>query len=362
METFKKTLLTFLQVCLWLTFLVAIGDSMVVTGTRPPTNMYAGIGFILDWLYSFTNIITSPVQIVFIQFGWYNPQEAVHSWFPVTSAADLGLKTKFFVPVEGGFIWWIPITSLLLYGASKLFDYCYESIRNTVWNLIVEYVFHRKKAKIYEEALTERNADLARLDVQYRTLAQETHTLKDTVITDELTKVYNKRFFMNRLQLEFDACMEQRALLSIIMIDIDFFKRLNDTYGHLAGDQVLQSVAAVIKRFTPELCYPCRYGGEEFSIILPRKNLTQAIDAARLIQDNMQMLHFDNIDKKMRVTVSQGICTVDFANPETRLIKKVDSIMEMADKQLYRSKMEGRNRVSSQMMTGPLNPPNAASS
>jgi diguanylate cyclase (GGDEF)-like protein len=252
---------------------------------------------------------------------------------------------------QGTLIWWVPIASVTLSVGVRVGGYMAEHGRNWLWNVMIEYIFQRKKAKLYQKALTEKNKDLERMSSQYRELAQETHSLKDSVITDELTKVFNKRFFLNRIQQEFNACKQHGSMLSLIMVDIDFFKKLNDNYGHLAGDQVLKSVAQVLKRFSPDQCYPCRYGGEEFVIIMARKTLEQTIEAARLIQENVQQLRFDDIDKKLRVTVSQGICTVDFSSPESASIKKFESLLELADQQLYRSKQEGRNRVSANYIT-----------
>src|SRR5690606_4455584 len=111
---------------------------------------------------------------------------------------------------EGGLLWWIPITSvvygILFMTLPKIFGALYERVRNWVWNIVIEYIFQRKKAKLYAQELENSRANLARLNNQYRTLAQETHTLKDSVITDDLTKVYNKRFFLNRLGQDFQLC------------------------------------------------------------------------------------------------------------------------------------------------------------
>lgn len=359
MENITKVVVTLLQVMLWITFLCAMGDPGFVT-ERTAGSFYYTYAFLIDPLYQGTSYLITPLQDLFIQFKLYNPEGPV-SWFPISTAAQfsglvapLGLS-GIFKPTayQGVIIWWIPMASVILWILAILFDHFYERTRNAVWNLIIEYIFQRKKTRLYAQALDKRNEDLARLNTQYRTLAQETHSLKDSVITDELTKVFNKRFFLTRLQQEFEACREERAIMSLIMIDIDFFKKLNDTYGHLAGDTVLKAVAAVLKRFVPDHCYPCRYGGEEFSIIMPRRDVNEAMEAARLIQENVQQLHFDDIDKKLRVTVSQGICTVDFACPESKVIKAFDNILELADQELYRSKMEGRNRVSVNTLVGP---------
>lgn len=354
MEPIKNGIVTLLQVGLWLTFLCALGDPGIM-GERPPDSLYASYNWIFDNLYKGTGYLIYPAKLLFEAIRMYDPNNAGAGWFPVTTPQELaeltkqqGLATAF----AGVIIWWIPLTSALLAGASMAFGYLFEQFKNFFWNIIIEYLFQRKKAKMYEQALNQRNEDLQKLNNQYRVLAQETHSLKDSVITDELTKVFNKRFFLSRLQQEFDTCKKEKRVLSIIMIDIDFFKKLNDTYGHLAGDNVLKAVAMVLKRFVPDQCYPCRYGGEEFSIIMPSRTINEAIEAARLIQENVQLLRFDDIDPKLRVTVSQGICTVDFASDLANDVKQFDQILQLADQELYRSKMEGRNRVSVNARSG----------
>lgn len=360
MQEFKNRVFTLIQICLWMQFTLALFDLGALGIPRPAGDVFATYAFLIDPFYTAVNWFTEPARWLLYMFNIYRP-DGMDSWFPISSAAELsafmstmGMGSIFTPTLFAGAVnWWVPVTSLLLSIASLTFDHSYEKTKNWVWNLIIEYVFQRKKTKEYEQALNKRTEDFARLDTQYRALAQETYSLKDSVITDELTQIFNKRFFINRLQQEFDTCKRDKIPLSLIMIDIDYFKKLNDTYGHLSGDDVLKAVAQVLKRFTPELCYPCRYGGEEFSIIMPRKGAKEAMNTARTIQENVQLLQFDKIDKKIRVTLSQGICIADFSDNQTAVVQSVDDILQLADKELYRSKMEGRNRVSVYSFTDP---------
>ncbi len=357
MEQVKKTLFNLLQACIWLSFLCMLNDPGTL-GPRPADSIYTHYAFLLNPLYSITGYLIFPVKWLFTQLGLYHAGQT--GWFPMSSAPDFSQAvspfglSKYFTPTlfHGTIVWWIPLTAIALLIVSSLFDHFYEICRNWVWNVVIEYLFHRKKSKLYQKVLDEKSQEFERLNKEYRSLTQEAHSLKDSVITDELTKVFNKRFFLNRLQQEFDNCKSEKDQFCIIMIDIDFFKKLNDVYGHLAGDQVLKAVASVLKRFSPEQCYPCRYGGEEFSIIMPKRNLNDAIETARLIQENIQLLRFEDIDKKLRVTVSQGICAVDFNSSETKSLRKYEAVLELADQQLYRSKKEGRNRVSYHLIGG----------
>lgn len=355
MEQIKNGLITFLQVILWLTFITAIQDPGV-WGARPVDSVFGTYAMVIDPLYQVAGWVITPVQSLFQMLGVYQPTMP-DTWFPLTSAAELSQEAPdylkaFCTPTlfQGALIWWVPLASLTLSVCSKAFDLLYDRLRNSVWNLVVEYGFHGKKAKHYKAELDKKASDLSKLDTQYKALAQETHSLKDSVITDELTALFNKRYFLSRLQQDFTLCKKEKKHFSLIMIDIDFFKKLNDTYGHLVGDNVLKGVATVIKRVTPAQCHPCRYGGEEFSVILPGKNKEDAVNCARQIQEQVQLLRFNEIDPNLRLSVSQGVCSVNFALPENQSVKEFDDVLQLADQELYRSKMEGRNRVSSKVL------------
>lgn len=352
-----KGLIYIIQLVLWAAFACAVLDPGML-GARPAESLFSAWANGVDILYQIADVLTAPVQGLLSLFGVVVDSDAA-GWFPLATAEEMrqllasvgGDKLITSETFPGVLVWWIPLASGLYAGLLTALGYVYEPLRNWIWNIVIEYLFQQKKAKIYAQALDQRNADLARLNNQYRALARETHTLKDSVITDELTKVFNKRFFLSRLQQEFEVCKKQKCLFTVMMIDIDYFKRLNDTYGHLAGDKVLQAVAEVLKRESPGQCFPCRYGGEEFSVIMPNKGPEEAIELARSLQENVQGLRFNAIDENLRVTISQGICSVDFSMPVAKNLVQFDSVLELADQELYRSKMEGRNRFSINRLT-----------
>jgi len=364
MRYFTRYLQYLIQITLWLTFLIGFDDASLIGGVNPASSFLTTIAPLVSALYKATDVLTSPLQSLGETFHLYSPATPA-TGFPYTPAPVLVawfcslFGNAFPLPKDiypGVIDWWIVIASVLIYIGFRITDHFIDMysgpVRNWAWNMAVEYLFQRRQVKVYERALDEKNADLAQMSTRYKSLAQETHYLKDSVITDELTQIHNKRFFISRMQTEFRVCQAERTYFSVIMVDIDLFKRLNDSYGHLSGDEVLKAVAGVLKRFAPDQCYPCRYGGEEFSMIMPRKTSDQALECAHLIQKNVQMLQFDNIDPKLSVTVSQGICTIDFAMADIAKIKNFDTVLELADQQMYRSKMEGRNRVSACNFTG----------
>lgn len=374
MNLVKGFVFTAIQALLWITFFMYMNDpimNVANAGVRPTDSIFSSMSAIFNIVYSMGGFFMGPVFTVFsmIPSNTLDPM----SLFPMMSAAALngamrslgdlagmGEMASSLFPATmypGAVLWAIPVSSLMYFVVGKLLDPLMDKAKNFAWFLMVENSAQKKKSNAYQKELTQRSQDLDRLQARVHNLAQEANSLKDSVITDELTKVYNKRFFLDRLSQELEGCRQQRSMFCLIMIDIDFFKKLNDNYGHLAGDDVLKQVSAVLKRFTPEQCYPCRFGGEEFGIIMANRQLNEATEVARTIQEQVQKLRFPKIDEKLRVTISQGLCAVDFACPESKGVTSYDDILQLADEQLYKSKENGRNRVSTAVLMSP--PPQA---
>jgi two-component system, cell cycle response regulator len=158
-------------------------------------------------------------------------------------------------------------------------------------------------------------------------------------IVDGLTQVNNKRFFLEFLEREMGRCHRYNRALSLIMFDIDHFKKINDVNGHLAGDYVLRELAQTVKqRIRKEECF-ARYGGEEFAIVMPESGPEKvrrfAEKLRKLVEDHP--FHFE--EKEIEVTVSLGVAdmTADITEP-LQFIKQ-------ADLNLYKAKRGGRNRI-----------------
>ncbi len=156
---------------------------------------------------------------------------------------------------------------------------------------------------------------------------------------DSLTGIYNRRFLESKLREEFKRHKRYSRPLSIIMFDIDFFKKVNDKYGHQCGDFILKSVSSMIASQIRNVDFLIRYGGEEFCCLLPETALEPAIGVAERFRKSV-MEHDNNFDgKNIKVTISLGVAEIrpNINSPET-LLKKVDEA-------LYRAKRRGRNRV-----------------
>lgn len=160
---------------------------------------------------------------------------------------------------------------------------------------------------------------------------------------DGLTNLANRRYFDTTVSLEYAKLAKHRELLSFIMIDIDFFKGLNDYYGHLVGDDCLKQVAkALAMNVSSPSHLIARYGGEEFICMLPETNETDTAALAEKMRISIENLHICNKGSKIStyLTVSLGIVTMQ-CSPEQEVLEFIN----MADKALYRAKSTGRNRV-----------------
>jgi two-component system cell cycle response regulator len=158
-------------------------------------------------------------------------------------------------------------------------------------------------------------------------------------IIDGLTGVFNKRYFLEALGRELARAQRYNRPLSILMFDIDHFKRVNDSYGHLAGDYVLQSLARVISTRARREEIFARYGGEEFVILLPETQKDGAMELAEQLRKRVASHTFVFEAEEIPVTVSIGVAMVqDESIPENELIRR-------ADEKLYLAKSEGRNCV-----------------
>ncbi len=180
---------------------------------------------------------------------------------------------------------------------------------------------------------------IARIKVQLKVKNLE-NELKRLAITDDLTKIYNRRYFFEVLEKEFDRARRYNANLSYIMIDIDHFKRFNDTYGHLVGDKLLARLSLLLKEGLRKHDIVARYGGEEFALLLPETNLNGAAIVAQRYQKQVEKKNFGSSRKPLRTTISIGVSCY----PEA-LMESAEDLIRHADQALYRAKQGGRNRV-----------------
>jgi diguanylate cyclase (GGDEF)-like protein len=179
--------------------------------------------------------------------------------------------------------------------------------------------------------------NLQRKEEAFENALQEVQRL---AITDSLTNLYNRRHFSKVGEEEVQRACRYGRSLSAIMMDIDHFKRVNDTFGHKVGDQILQGVAASCRRELRGVDVVGRYGGDEFVILLPENDRAAAAQVAERLRKNIAHLSLNTAKGPANITASLGVAAVDCDKPS------LEALLGQADKALYVAKRRGRNRVS----------------
>jgi diguanylate cyclase (GGDEF)-like protein len=163
--------------------------------------------------------------------------------------------------------------------------------------------------------------------------------LRHLAETDPLTNTFNRRALTEKLEQEMDRAARYATLLTCMMLDIDNFKQINDTHGHLVGDMILKQLAQLLKREQRSPDIVARYGGEEFVVLLPETNSTESRNFAERVLKRVAAYEFGEPGRPVHVTISIGLASF----PDER-ITDGRSLLELADNHLYRAKSEGRNR------------------
>lgn len=164
--------------------------------------------------------------------------------------------------------------------------------------------------------------------------------LKKIAISDSLTGIYNHGFLYESLFKEYTRTERHKLPLSFLMLDLDYFKNINDTYGHLKGDDILRKLAHIIKKNIRTYDIPGRYGGEEFSVILPESTVDDGVHLAERIRSEVEKYNFGDDYAAIKCTVSVGV-----SGYPGKDIKNIEDLIRKADQALYKAKEEGRNRV-----------------
>jgi diguanylate cyclase (GGDEF)-like protein len=192
----------------------------------------------------------------------------------------------------------------------------------------------RKEAELYQL----RNVELQR-EIEQRERAQA--ALEDLATKDPLTGLFNRRHFFNLATKQLTQALSYQRPLSVILLDIDHFKQVNDTYGHRAGDQALQSVAEQIRRAMRVTDLISRYGGDEFIILLPETDGEEVIQMAERLRLRIEAQGLITSISPVRITISFGVAALE---PD---IQDLDQLLDYADQALYIAKQLGRNNVQS---------------
>ncbi len=196
--------------------------------------------------------------------------------------------------------------------------------------------------QILNEKLVNLQEKLDQVHQQSHSMKGDNETLAQLAAKDGLTGLYNHAYIKERLKQELYRCQRYNHPLSILMIDIDDFKSLNDNYGHVVGDKVLKTLSMLMQEIIRPSDIIGRYGGEEFLVILPQTNSENSWAVAERIRENIEYYEFEVHPSKnsiSQVTVSIGLC----AFPDHGLTP--EDLIAFADESLYTAKTEGKNRV-----------------
>jgi len=188
--------------------------------------------------------------------------------------------------------------------------------------------------------LTARMEALLRSSELVRRLEVQTELLSKLAAFDDLTGVYNRRSMFHHLEAELSRCRRYGRSLGVLMVDIDHFKRVNDEYGHLVGDQALRWVATTLQNELRSMDFLCRYGGEEFCAILPETNRPGVLRAGERLRSAIERTLFSQSDVQLSLSISVG--GASWSSEESA---EFPDLMGRADAALLEAKRNGRNQV-----------------
>lgn len=221
-------------------------------------------------------------------------------------------------------------------------DYIYKPIDNIILKSKVHvFIELFKQKKLYQIQAIELEAKVKELEYVKAELEESNRLLEHLSSHDGLTGILNRRSFDEIIEREWFKCLKNKEVLSLVLIDVDFFKKYNDIYGHIAGDNCLRLVAKTIAKSILRLSdYAARYGGEEFVIILPRTDEEESLKIAEIIRTGVKDLGIEHRGSQLtELTVSLGIAEIHPTNENA-----IEDLIHRADKALYRAKSLGRNQ------------------
>ena len=199
--------------------------------------------------------------------------------------------------------------------------------------------------KFQEESATDFMEHLAAVVSVCLEAAEIRERLRFIGLTDGLTGVNNRRFFDQRLHEELERARRDRVSLGCLFIDLDHFKKINDSFGHQVGDEVLRHVAQLIREQLRTIDVVARYGGEEFAVLLAQADIDLSMEIAERIRKSIEQWEYDSEEIDMQVSVSVGVATTKQIDSSDDIGEIAHKLVEAADQAVYRAKEAGRNQV-----------------
>lgn len=246
----------------------------------------------------------------------------------------------------------ISLITLLTYGADIILLYIFRpegvNFRNELLQWIVlaivmidfSYIggYISSLRRNLRTSHSELKKTIESLNISRSELEKSLAIIQEIAIHDELTGFYNRRHLMELLENEKNRSLRGNTVFTITMLDIDHFKKVNDTYGHQAGDEVLRRVSAAIKNTMRNTDFCGRYGGEEFILVLIQTDLKEAMICGERMRANIEKCQFPGVGDGLRITASIGLS-------QYQMREEIDTMVARADRALYQAKEGGRNRV-----------------
>lgn len=225
-------------------------------------------------------------------------------------------------------------------GASEL-----EQLKNmirqrlgTIEEHMQEFHDHEHNRDLHaQEQIRGLNEKIKEMEIDAEELRSKVMNEREQAFLDPLTGIYNRMGYNERIEQEYARWKRYQSALSLIVVDIDLFKHVNDNYGHIAGDKVLQTVAKHLGASIRETDYLARYGGEEFVIIMPDTSADEGLAVAEKLRSNIEECGFHYKGESVTVTISCGIAEFETGN-------EINDVFEKADVAMYQAKNDGRNR------------------
>lgn len=209
---------------------------------------------------------------------------------------------------------------------------------------VLQFLFYLSRLSVLRNEAAKSKREQISLQQELTRLQKDREAMEFEANYDTLTGLPNRRSFEQKLQTVLDDVRSQQSQCSLMMIDFDHFKSINDSFGHQAGDEVLKSLAVQLQppplqRECPEEALCARYGGDEFSAILPGAGVEQSGRFAETLRTRIEALELEFKGIRCPLTISIGVATFPAETQEPK------SLLELADQSLYRAKTQGRNRV-----------------
>lgn len=343
----RSRLLAWLLLTLFALILAVLVLLLIVnTANIPKRNAYIGLIFsigVLVALAFFTNrsgnyILSAVLTIICAVIGpWgsmiVDPAILRGDFVPLTYVVIPILLSSILLPTYMTII--VAVIQLIALSFVPVFSTATTSIN---WSSFIAFIIFGSVLSILANVIRER--DLVQIDRQTSLLLQSEAQLRDLSIRDHLTTLFNRRYLDETLEREIQRATRRQVQLGIIMLDIDHFKRVNDKLGHAAGDMVLMELGKLLNKNIRLDDIACRFGGEEFVLVLPETSLDVTRERAERLRKEVKQLRLEYQHHSLEnITVSLGVAVFPDHGSTG------EAVLKSADAALYRAKHEGRDRV-----------------